>query len=183
MPNALRSPVLADALGDSKLGKSILLVVVGSLFLAASAKIQVPFYPVPMTMQTFVVLFLGFALGSRLGALTVVVYLLEGAAGLPVFAGTPEKGIGIPYMLGPTGGYLVGFVLAAWAVGALAERGWGRSLPRAAMAAMVSSLSTSLASPGLQRSWAGVSECSPWVSCRSYLVKCSRSHSSQSHFR
>ena len=147
MPNALRSPVLADALGDSKLGKSILLVVTGSLFLAASAKIQVPFYPVPMTMQTFVVLFLGFALGSRLGALTVVVYLVEGAAGLPVFAGTPEKGIGIPYMLGPTGGYLVGFVLAAWAVGALAERGWGRSLPRAAMAAMVGLVAVYL--PGL----------------------------------
>ena len=147
MPNALRSPVLADALGDPKLGKSILLVVAGSLFLAASAKIQVPFYPVPMTMQTFVVLFLGFALGSRLGALTVVVYLVEGAAGLPVFAGTPEKGIGIPYMLGPTGGYLVGFVLAAWAVGALAERGWDRSLPRAAMAAIVGLVAVYL--PGL----------------------------------
>jgi biotin transport system substrate-specific component len=111
-------------------------VVLGTLLLTASAKIQVPFWPVPMTMQTFMVLFLGAALGPRLGALTVLLYLAEGAAGLPVFAGTPEKGLGIAYMAGPTGGYLIGFVAAAFVVGWLAERGWDRSVLRlfAAMA-------------------------------------------------
>lgn len=111
-------------------------VVLGTLLLTASAKIQVPFWPVPMTMQTFVVLLLGAALGPRLGALTVLLYLAEGAAGLPVFAGTPEKGLGIAYMAGPTGGYLLGFAAAAYIVGWLAERGWDRSVLRlfAAMA-------------------------------------------------
>ena len=137
MPNTLRNPVLASVHGDPGLGISALLVVAGTLFLTASAKIQVPFYPVPMTMQTFVVLFIGFAFGRRLGGFTALAYLAEGAVGLPVFAGTPEKGIGIPYILGPTGGYLVGFVFAAWTVGALAERGWDRSLLRAAAAALV----------------------------------------------
>jgi biotin transport system substrate-specific component len=102
--------------------------------LAASAKLQVPFYPVPMTMQSLVVLLLGMAFGWRLGAATVLLYLLEGAFGLPVFAGTPEKGIGIAYMMGPTGGYLIGFVAAAALTGWLAERGWDRSLWRSAVA-------------------------------------------------
>ena len=106
------------------------IVVLGTLLLAASAKVQVPFWPVPMTMQTFVVLFLGAALGARLGTLTVLLYLAEGAVGLPVFAGTPEKGIGLAYMAGPTGGYLIGFAVGAYVVGWLAERGWGRSVPR-----------------------------------------------------
>jgi biotin transport system substrate-specific component len=105
------------------------LAIVGTLLLTVSAKIQVPFWPVPMTMQSFVVLCLGAALGARLGALTVLLYLAEGAAGLPVFAGTPEKGIGLAYMVGPTGGYLVGFVAGAGLVGWLAERGWDRSVP------------------------------------------------------
>jgi biotin transport system substrate-specific component len=75
-----------------------------------SAKIKIPFYPVPMTMQTFVVLFLGIAFGARIGLLTVSLWLLEGIFGLPVFAGTPEKGIGLIYFTGPTGGYLIGFL-------------------------------------------------------------------------
>lgn len=110
------------------------LAVLGSLALAASAKLQVPFYPVPMTMQSLVVLLLGMAYGWRLGAATVLLYLVEGALGLPVFAGTPEKGIGIAYMMGPTGGYLLGFVFAAALTGWLAERGWDRSLWRSAVA-------------------------------------------------
>jgi biotin transport system substrate-specific component len=110
------------------------LTLLGSLALAASAKLQVPFYPVPMTMQSLVVLLLGMAFGWRLGAATVLLYLLEGALGLPVFAGTPEKGIGIAYMMGPTGGYLIGFVAAAALTGWLAERGWDRSLWRSAVA-------------------------------------------------
>jgi biotin transport system substrate-specific component len=91
-------------------------------------------WPVPMTMQSYVILVLGMAYGSRLAAATVALYLLEGAVGLPVFAGTPERGIGIAYMAGPTGGYLVGFVLAAWVMGWLAERGWDRTVWRAGAA-------------------------------------------------
>lgn len=100
----------------------------GVCLLTLSAKLQVPFWPVPMTMQTLVVLMLGMAYGRRLGAGTVLAYLLVGAAGLPVFAGTPERGIGLAYMMGPTGGFLMGFVAAAWITGALAERGWDRSI-------------------------------------------------------
>ena len=106
----------------------------GVCLLTLSAKLQVPFWPVPMTMQTLVVLMLGMACGPRLGAGAVVAYLLVGAAGLPVFAGTPERGIGLAYMMGPTGGFLMGFVLAAWITGALAERGWDRSVPWCAAA-------------------------------------------------
>ena len=117
--------------------RAALLAVAGSLLLYASAKIQVPFYPVPITMQTFAVLVIGLAYGARLGGATVLFYLAQGAAGLPVFAGTPEKGLGLAYMAGPTGGYLLGFLLAAFLVGWLAERGWDRTVLRtlAAMAA------------------------------------------------
>ncbi|MFM7345053.1 MAG: biotin transporter BioY [Tagaea sp.] len=104
------------------------LAVLGSALLWASAKAQVPMWPVPMTMQSFVVLVIGFAYGARLGAATVLLYLFQGAVGLPVFAGTPEKGIGLAYMIGTTGGYLLGFVLCAALCGWMAERGWGRSL-------------------------------------------------------
>src|SRR5690606_16484525 len=104
--------------------RNMLLAVGGSLLLTLSAKINVPFYPVPMTMQTFAVLLIGAAFGWRLGTATVLLYLAQGAAGLPVFAGTPEKGIGLLYLMGPTGGYLVGFAVAAAVVGWLAERGW-----------------------------------------------------------
>ena len=117
--------------------RNVVLAVVGTMLLTLSAKVQVPFYPVPMTMQTFVVLGLGMAYGWRLGGATMVLYLVEGAAGLPVFAGTPEKGIGLAYMLGGTGGYLVGFVLAAMAVGWFAEKGWDRSVIGTAFAMMV----------------------------------------------
>lgn len=110
------------------LARNVAIAIVGSLMLALSAKVQVPFWPVPMTMQTLVVLMLGAALGARLGAATVLLYLAEGALGLPVFAGTPEKGLGLAYMVGPTGGYLAGFVVAAYGVGLLAERGWDRSI-------------------------------------------------------
>ena len=109
-------------------------VLFGICLLTLSAKLQVPFWPVPMTMQTLVVLMLGMAYGPRLGAGTVLAYLLVGAAGLPVFAGTPERGIGLAYMMGPTGGFLMGFVVAAWITGVLAERGWDRSMPWCATA-------------------------------------------------
>ena len=131
-------PTLAQTLfaprGDAL--RALMLAVIGSLALWASAKIQVPFYPVPMTMQTFVVLCIGMSFGWRRGAATVALYLMQGAMGLPVFAGTPEKGIGLAYMVGPTGGYLLGFVIAAAVVGWLAERGWDRSVART-LAAMI----------------------------------------------
>lgn len=129
--------LLNAALGGNRSAlQSVLLAVAGTVLLWASAKVQVPFYPVPMTMQTFVILFLGFALGSRIGTATVLLYLAEGALGLPVFAGTPEKGIGVAYMTGPTGGYLAGFVVAAFATGWLAELGFGRRFVTAAIAAL-----------------------------------------------
>ena len=112
-------------------------VVGGMCLLTLSAKLQVPFYPVPMTMQTLVVLMIGMAYGRVLGTATVAAYLLAGAAGLPVFAGTPELGIGLAYMMGPTGGYLLGFLISAWLMGALAERGWSNSFPLAAVAMIV----------------------------------------------
>ena len=97
----------------SKIIKSLLVIFLGSLILAISAKIKIPFYPVPMTMQTFVVLFLGISLGYKVALATVGLYLLEGILGLPVFSGTPEKGSGVIYFVGPTMGYLIGFVFAA----------------------------------------------------------------------
>jgi len=119
-------------------------VVFGVCLLTLSAKIKVPFWPVPMTMQTLVVLMLGMAYGSRLAAGTVFAYLLAGAAGLPVLAGTPERGIGLAYMIGPTGGFLVGFLAAAWVVGLLAERGWDRTFLKCAVAMVLGHLVISL---------------------------------------
>ena len=107
-----------------RFARNAALAVGGALALALSAKIQVPFAPVPMTLQTLVVLALGAAYGARLAAATVALYLLEGFLGLPVFAGALA---GPGYMAGPTGGFLVGFLLAAALVGVLAERGWDRS--------------------------------------------------------
>ncbi len=98
---------------------SVLAVLAGSALLALSAHVQVPFWPVRLSMQSFVVLAIGLAGGSRLGAATLIAYLAEGAVGLPVFQG----GVGLVYMVGPTGGYLLGYVLAAFTVGWLAERG------------------------------------------------------------
>jgi len=97
--------------------KKIILVLLGTLLLTISAKIKVPFYPVPMTMQTFVVVLIGITFGWKLGLTTIFAYLFEGAVGLPVFAGTPEKGIGISYMVGPTGGYLIGFISSVFIAG------------------------------------------------------------------
>jgi biotin transport system substrate-specific component len=115
--------------------RNAVLAVLGSALLWASAKAQVPMWPVPMTMQSFVILVIGMGYGLRLGTATIALYLVEGAAGLPVFAGTPERGIGLAYMMGPTGGYLAGFVVATAAMGWLAERGWDRN-PTLAVAAM-----------------------------------------------
>ena len=98
----------------SKIIKSLLVIFLGSLILAISAKIKIPFYPVPMTMQTFVVLFLGISLGYKVALATVGLYLLEGILGLPVFSNSPERGIGLAYFTGPTMGYLIGFLFACF---------------------------------------------------------------------
>lgn len=114
----------ADRLsGVPALARYAVLALAGSLLLAASAKVQVPMWPVPMTMQTFAVLVIGMSFGMRLGAATVALYLVQGAAGLPVFA----SGMGLAYLAGPTGGYLLGFLVAAGLVGWLAQHGWDRS--------------------------------------------------------
>jgi len=96
-----------------------LIVIIGSLILAISAKIQTPLSPVPATMQTFAVLFTGVVLGAKYGFVTLAFYILEGALGIPVFAGTPEKGMGIIYLLGPTGGYIFGYAITAFFAGIL----------------------------------------------------------------
>ena len=110
------------------------LVVLFSAFVALTAQVEIPLWPVPLTLQTLGVLFTGAVLGSRRGALALLLYLTEGALGLPVFAGGAS---GVGYMLGPTGGYLVGFVVAAGVVGWLAQRGWDRRLVWAAVAMVI----------------------------------------------
>ena len=105
---------LTKNLTQPKIIKSFLAIVLGSLALTISAKIKIPFYPVPMTMQTFVVLFLGISLGYKIGLATVGLYLIEGIAGLPVFSNSPEKGVGLLYFTGPTMGYLIGFLTACY---------------------------------------------------------------------
>lgn len=114
----------------SRAARAVLLTLVGSAVLTLSARLSVPFWPVPMTMQSLAVLLIGAGFGLRLGTATVVLYLIEGAVGLPVFAGTPMHGLGLAYMMGPTGGYLIGFVAAAALVGFFAERGADRSVPK-----------------------------------------------------
>jgi biotin transport system substrate-specific component len=120
-------PMAAALIGARSFARP-LLVVAGVLLLTVSAKLQIPLWPVPMTMQTYVILIIGMAYGTGLGLVTIGCYLAAGALGLPVFAGTPEKGIGLAYMAGPTGGYLVGFLLATFLLGRMAERGWDRRL-------------------------------------------------------
>ena len=94
--------------------KSLLVIFLGSVLLAISAKIKIPFYPVPMTMQTFVVLFLGISFGYKIALATVSLYLIEGILGLPVFSNSPERGVGLAYFTGPTMGYLIGFLTACF---------------------------------------------------------------------
>ena len=105
---------LTKNISQTKIIKSLLAVLLGSLALTISAKIKIPFYPVPMTMQTFVVLFLGVSLGFKIGLASVGLYLLEGIVGLPVFSNSPEKGVGLIYFTGPTMGYLIGFLTASY---------------------------------------------------------------------
>jgi biotin transport system substrate-specific component len=116
---------------------NLVLPLAATLLLTASAKISVPFYPVPMTLQTFVVIGLGFVLGSRRAAVAILLYLAEGAAGLPVFSGTPQKGIGLAYMQGPTGGYLLGYLAAVLLAGWTVSRGWAVNGLAASLSALL----------------------------------------------
>ena len=102
---------------QSKLVKNLFVILIGSILLAISSKIKIPFYPVPMTMQTLVVLIIGIGFGWKLGIATIMLYLFEGIIGLPVFSGTPEKGVGLIYFTGPTMGYLIGFLVAVFFAG------------------------------------------------------------------
>lgn len=147
--------ILADVLfpvSDNAILRNIILAIAGSLVLWASAKVKIPFYPVPMTMTTFVVLVIGMVYGWKLGAATILLYLAEGAMGLPVFAGTPEKGIGIAYMMGPTGGYLIGYVLAAAICGYLAQLNWDKRTSTTALALLIGNVAIYI--PGLL--WLGM---------------------------
>ena len=105
---------LTKNISQTKILKSLLAILLGSIALTISAKIKIPFYPVPMTMQTFVVLFLGVSLGYKIGLASVALYLFEGIMGLPVFSNSPEKGVGLVYFTGPTMGYLIGFLAASF---------------------------------------------------------------------
>ena len=108
---------IAKKIAFNNITKIILIAVLGSVLLTISAKVKIPFYPVPMTMQTFVVILLGITLGAKIGLLTVSLYLFEGIFGLPVFANTPEKGIGFIYFTGTTMGYLIGFLVTVYLAG------------------------------------------------------------------
>ncbi len=124
--------------------RTLVLALIGSAFVAVSAQIYVPLWPVPITGQTFAVLIVGMAFGWRLGAVTLLLYLAEGAAGIPVFA---KLSAGPAVIVGPTGGYIVGFVLAAAVVGYLAQRGWDRNVGLTALAMLIGNIAIYL--PGL----------------------------------
>ena len=108
---------LVKNLKQSKLLKYVFFALIGSIILAISSKIKIPFYPVPMTMQTLIVLIIGIGFGWKLGLATISLYLFEGIIGLPVFSGSPEKGVGLIYFTGPTMGYLLGFLVAVYISG------------------------------------------------------------------
>lgn len=117
--------------------KQLVLVVAGIAALALAAKIKIPMFPVPMTMGTFAVLSIGAAYGARLGLATILGYMLSGALGFDVFAGSSAEVSGVTYMMGGTGGYLVGYVLAVLALGALTRRGWDRARGKMALAMLL----------------------------------------------
>ncbi|MBN9046637.1 MAG: biotin transporter BioY [Rhizobiales bacterium] len=129
-PRATAASLAAGALSSGQLARAfrfVALALVGTAVLTLSAKTKVDLLYVNVTMQTCAVFALSALYGSRLAVATVALYLLEGALGLPVFTGTPEKGIGLAYMVGPTGGYLLAYLVAAWMVGRAADKGLARN--------------------------------------------------------
>ena len=141
MDSTWNNKVLSDVLGADEGAalriKQVVLVLVGVLVLAVAAKIKVPMWPVPITMGTFAVLTIGAAYGARLGLVTILAYMLVGAIGFDVFAGSSAEAAGLTYMMGDTGGYLVGYVLATLTLGPLAQRGWDRSVVWMALAMLI----------------------------------------------
>ncbi|APX13636.1 biotin transporter BioY [Tateyamaria omphalii] len=141
METTWNNKVLSEAFGANEGTalriKQAALVVLGIAFLAIAAKIKVPMWPVPITMGTFAVLTVGAAYGARLGLVTILGYMIIGALGFDVFAGSSAEKFGLEYMMGGTGGYLVGYVLATLALGALARRGWDRSVLLMALAMLL----------------------------------------------
>ncbi|WP_299603203.1 biotin transporter BioY [uncultured Tateyamaria sp.] len=141
MESTWNNKVLSDMLGATEgtalRVKQVALVVLGIAFLAVAAKIKVPMWPVPITMGTFAVLTIGAAYGARLGLVTIIGYMIVGALGFDVFAGSSAEKFGLTYMMGGTGGYLVGYVMATVALGALAQRGWDRSVLWMALAMLI----------------------------------------------
>ena len=123
---------------------NVLMVLAGTAFIAIAAQISIPMFPVPMTLQTLAILMVGMTYGARLGAVTLLVYLAEGAMGLPVFAGGAA---GLPYMMGPTGGFLLGFVMMAWLAGAATEAGIADTFAPSALVMMT--ISALLYIPGI----------------------------------
>lgn len=141
MNMTLNRNVLAEAFGANEgvalRVKQVALVILGVAALAIAAKIKIPMWPVPITMGTFAVLSIGAAYGPRLGLATILGYMLIGALGFDIFAGSSAEKFGLEYMMGGTGGYLVGYVLATLALGVLARAGWDRSMPKMAIAMLV----------------------------------------------
>ncbi|WP_299614105.1 biotin transporter BioY [uncultured Tateyamaria sp.] len=155
METTWNNKVLSDTLGATEGTalriKQVVLLVLGIALLAVAAKIKVPMWPVPITMGTFAVLTIGAAYGARLGLVTILGYMIIGALGFDVFASSSAEAYGLTYMMGGTGGYLVGYVLATVALGALAQRGWDRSVVWMALAMLIGNALIYL--PGL--AWLG----------------------------
>ena len=144
MTTTTHNSVLAEAIlplnGQAMRVKQIILVIAGIAALALAAKIKIPMIPVPMTMGTFAVLSIGAAYGMRLGLATIIGYMLIGALGFDVFAGSSAEVFGVTYMMGGTGGYLVGYVLAVLALGYAARQGWDRSIGKMALAMVLGNI-------------------------------------------
>lgn len=163
--------LLSASLGQEGLLRKALLVVAGSIFIALAAKVSVPLWPSPISLQTLAILMVGFSFGSRLGAITVIAYLAQGAMGLPMF--TPSTAPGMLAFVGPTAGFLVGFVGMAWLAGLAAERGLARGVFGTALAGIV--ISALLYIPGaawpmavagafgVEAGWVGLSTASVWA--------------------
>ena len=137
LPDQVLSEAILPNLGRALLLKRALLVMLGIAALAIAAKIRVPFWPVPVTLQTFVVLTVGAGYGMRLGVTTILGYLLIGALGFDVFTSSSAENFGLAYMMGGTGGYLAGFAVAAGVLGLLARKGWDRSIAKMALAMLI----------------------------------------------
>ena len=148
-PVSRTAPLAVAVLGDDSALRRLMLVLFGSLLVAASAQVSVPMWPVPMTLQTLAISVIGLTMGARLAAATLVVYLGQATMGLPFFAG---GGAGIAHLMGPTGGFLIGFVAMAWLTGWLAERGFGEGLGRMFIAAFIPALLLFI--PGVLWLWA-----------------------------